>query len=117
VVLITTKARSEGQNQCRSILWCSIGDEENGYDECKRNCAIQNERGRLQHSYLWSIYQSESLGEGVDWQDQIYHKAPMSNYQLSISGGSDKSQYFISGGYRNRMASSKVLLSTATHCG
>lgn len=40
-----------------------------------------------------------SLGEGTDWQDAIFRSAMINNYQLSLSGGSDKVQYYISGGY------------------
>lgn len=40
-----------------------------------------------------------SLGEGTDYQKAIFRNAAMSNYQLSISGGTDKSNYFVSGGY------------------
>ncbi len=32
-----------------------------------------------------------------DYQDMIFRKAPISNYQLSASGGSEKVQYFLSG--------------------
>ncbi|SOD99323.1 SusC/RagA family TonB-linked outer membrane protein [Spirosoma fluviale] len=34
-----------------------------------------------------------------DYQDMIFRKAPISNYQLSASGGTEKVQYFISGNY------------------
>ena len=34
-----------------------------------------------------------------DYQDMIFRKAPISNYQLSASGGTEKIQYFISGNY------------------
>ncbi|HTL08677.1 MAG TPA: SusC/RagA family TonB-linked outer membrane protein, partial [Chitinophagaceae bacterium] len=33
------------------------------------------------------------------WQDEIFRDAPMANYQLSLSGGDDKTQYAMSGGY------------------
>jgi TonB-dependent starch-binding outer membrane protein SusC len=35
----------------------------------------------------------------IDWQDAFYRNAPMANYQLSASGGSDKLTYRISGNY------------------
>jgi len=38
----------------------------------------------------------------TDWQDEIFRKAPMSNYQLNITGGSDKVKYMFSGGYMNQ---------------
>ncbi|MFD1144452.1 SusC/RagA family TonB-linked outer membrane protein [Larkinella insperata] len=34
-----------------------------------------------------------------NYQDMIFQNAPMSNYQLSASGGSDKVQYMVSGNY------------------
>ncbi|HEU4553987.1 MAG TPA: TonB-dependent receptor [Chitinophaga sp.] len=36
---------------------------------------------------------------GTDWQDEIFRTAPSQEYMLSLSGGSDKSTYFISGNY------------------
>jgi len=40
-----------------------------------------------------------SFGTGTDWQDAIFRVAPMQNYQLTASGGNDKSRFLISGGY------------------
>lgn len=33
----------------------------------------------------------------TDWQDEIFRIAPMQNYDVSVSGGNDKTTYFISG--------------------
>ncbi|HRI22195.1 MAG TPA: SusC/RagA family TonB-linked outer membrane protein, partial [Panacibacter sp.] len=41
----------------------------------------------------------KNLGKGTDWQDELYRTAPMANYQLSFSGGDEKTKYSISGGY------------------
>ncbi|WP_303310962.1 TonB-dependent receptor [Hymenobacter sp. BT730] len=35
----------------------------------------------------------------TDWQDEVYRSAAIQNYQLNVSGGSDKTRYYISGGY------------------
>ncbi len=35
----------------------------------------------------------------TDWLEQIFRVAPMSSYELSASGGDDKTQFFISGNY------------------
>ncbi|MDR0940328.1 MAG: TonB-dependent receptor [Mediterranea sp.] len=35
----------------------------------------------------------------IDWQDEMFRNAAMQNYQLSISGGTDKSLYYISAGF------------------
>lgn len=39
------------------------------------------------------------LGEGTNWQREIFQNASMHNHQVNISGGSDNVKYSISGGY------------------
>ncbi|MFZ9455420.1 MAG: SusC/RagA family TonB-linked outer membrane protein, partial [Bacteroidia bacterium] len=39
----------------------------------------------------------KSLGQGTDWQNEIYRNAAFSNYNVQISGGSDLMTYSISG--------------------
>ncbi|MGV8094379.1 MAG: TonB-dependent receptor [Mangrovibacterium sp.] len=36
-----------------------------------------------------------SVQDVTDWQDEVYRTAPVSNYQLSFSGGSEKTQYYL----------------------
>ncbi len=43
-----------------------------------------------------------ALGEGTDWQDEIFRTAPIGNIQVSANGGSDKISYNISGNYFNQ---------------
>jgi TonB-linked SusC/RagA family outer membrane protein len=43
-----------------------------------------------------------SLGEGTDWQGQIFRAVPIQSHQLAASGGTDKSRYAISFGYYNQ---------------
>lgn len=39
------------------------------------------------------------LGKGTDWQDEVFNSAVMQNHQLSVSGGKEGINYYISGGY------------------
>jgi TonB-dependent starch-binding outer membrane protein SusC len=39
------------------------------------------------------------LGPGTDWQNEVFRSAAMQNHQLSISGGTDRTRYAITGGY------------------
>ncbi|WP_255502205.1 TonB-dependent receptor [Algoriphagus sp. AK58] len=49
---------------------------------------------------LPEVFQNpESLGEGTNWQKEIFRTARMNNYQLNFSGGNDKTKYFVSAGY------------------
>ncbi len=38
-------------------------------------------------------------GPSTNWQDQIFRSAPIQNYQLTASGGSDRITYYFSGNY------------------
>ncbi len=40
--------------------------------------------------------------EGTNWQDELFNDAPIQNYQLGASGGSDKGTYAISLNYFNQ---------------
>ena len=51
---------------------------------------------------IFSQVQIDSIGKGVDWQDEIFERAPISNYQLSMSGGDEKTQYAMTAGYFNQ---------------
>ncbi|HTL08186.1 MAG TPA: TonB-dependent receptor [Chitinophagaceae bacterium] len=42
---------------------------------------------------------SSLLGTGTDWQRELFKSTPMSKHQLSMSGGNDKSTYYLSGEY------------------
>lgn len=51
----------------------------------------------LQYSPIFNNI--DSFGVGTDWQDEVFRTAPMTNYQLTASGGSEDIHYLISGGY------------------
>lgn len=42
------------------------------------------------------------IGAGTDWQKEILRTAPVQNYQLSVSGGDEKTKYMFSAGYFNQ---------------
>jgi TonB-dependent starch-binding outer membrane protein SusC len=44
----------------------------------------------------------KALGKGTDWQDAIFQAAPMQQHQLSFSGGSSSTNYYISGTHFNQ---------------
>ncbi len=39
------------------------------------------------------------LGEGTDWQNELFNNAAMKKHQLSVSGGSNNTTYYLSGEY------------------
>ena len=44
----------------------------------------------------------ELLGEGTDWQKELFNVAMMHSHNISITGGSDKNTYGLSAGYSNQ---------------
>jgi len=44
----------------------------------------------------------KNLGKGTDWQHELLRTAPIANYQLSFTGGDEKTKYALSGGYFNQ---------------
>jgi TonB-linked SusC/RagA family outer membrane protein len=105
VVLITTKRGKIGKARINAEAYYGVQSVTRKMDlmNAKEIAQFSNESRIAAALPIYAPFTNpESLGEGVDWQDQIYRNANMSNYQLSISGGSDKSQYFISGGYQKQ---------------
>lgn len=50
--------------------------------------------------YKTNVYPNpETLGEGIDWQDMIFRNAPMQNHQVTVAGGTEKTQFAMSGNY------------------
>ncbi|OGX91936.1 SusC/RagA family TonB-linked outer membrane protein [Hymenobacter coccineus] len=40
-----------------------------------------------------------ALPYNTDWQDEIYRPANLQSYQLNVSGGTEKTRYYVAGGY------------------
>ncbi|MEZ4903354.1 MAG: TonB-dependent receptor [Spirosomataceae bacterium] len=47
------------------------------------------------------VLENEIIGEETDWQSQALRTANVKNLQLSVSGGTKDTRYYISGGYQN----------------
>ncbi len=52
--------------------------------------------------YSNPIYADRLNAANTNWQDQIYQKGPMQNYDLAISGGNENSTFRLSTGYLNQ---------------
>ncbi|MEK6481402.1 TonB-dependent receptor [Catalinimonas sp. 4WD22] len=52
-----------------------------------------------------------TIGDGTDWQDEIFRTAPVQNHQLSLSGGSENTQYYASFNYFDQQG---VVISSGT---
>ena len=48
---------------------------------------------------LSPVYNADTARTVTDWQDEVYRPASIQSYQLNVSGGTDKTRYYLSGGY------------------
>lgn len=98
VIIITTKSGVKGDKPVISL------NSYYGTQQITKKLDLMN-AAQFAQSYnelTNSLYFPDpaSLGEGTDWQDEIYRSAaPISNVQLGIGGGSDRFSYNVSGNY------------------
>ncbi|GAB4029655.1 SusC/RagA family TonB-linked outer membrane protein [Spirosoma jeollabukense] len=102
VVIITTKRGKAGKS---TITF----DAYYGVQTVRRKYPLLNGREYAQfvndantnegRPAVYTQAQVDAFGVGTDWQDEIFQQAPIQNYQLSFSGGDEKTQYAIGGGY------------------
>jgi TonB-linked SusC/RagA family outer membrane protein len=99
VVLITTKRGKAGATRVTY-------DAYYGTQEVSKQINMMNaaEFAALENEvFKQNIYPDPAaLGEGANYQDLIFRKAPIQNHQLSITGGSEKTQLAISANYFNQ---------------
>lgn len=101
VVIVTTKSGKEGKakfNYDFSYGWQNPWRQRDVLDATEY--AIMMNEGSVNSGGKILYEDPYSLGEGTDWQKELYNSnAPVMNHQLSVSGGTDKVGYYISGGY------------------
>lgn len=73
----------------RNNAWVDVGGNPN--DPNSARSAI--------YQILPALQNPESLGEGTDWQREIFRQAATHNVQLTLSGGNENIRYMTSGGY------------------
>lgn len=66
-----------------------------------------NQWARLEKDYFlnkggYTDAQIARLGKGYDWQDAVLQTGISQNHAISLSGGDDKTHYFLSGNYLNQ---------------
>lgn len=102
VIMITTK---HGHAGAANINY----DGYIGWQEMPKKLDVMNLQQYARHyndiaaagikSASSSYVRPDLLGEGTDWQDELFRHALMTNHNLSITGGNDKVDYSLSAGY------------------
>ncbi|KAA0992310.1 TonB-dependent receptor [Dyadobacter aurulentus] len=108
VVLVTTKRGKEGQatvdfdafygvQQVTQMLDMATAAEHTASkNEQLRNLNFAERYGDPKGAYP---KKPADYGAGTNWQKEIFRSAPMQSYQLSVSGGTEKIRYLVSGNY------------------
>jgi len=105
VVIITTKSGKSGTGKLTFETFISLQEQSKLLDvmSLQQYAVLQNS--------LADVYgiepriefrQPQLLGKGTNWQKEIYKTAILKNNQLSISGGKEGVNYYVSGGYTDQ---------------
>lgn len=100
VVLITTKKGSSGQNHLNFNAFAGVQQATNMVQMLDASQFIQlnNELLKNNNQSTNPTYANPaSFGVGTNWLDALFQRSPIQSYTLSYSGGSEKSDYYVSG--------------------
>ena len=104
VILITTKKGKVGQQNVNYNVWTGVSTTSNRLKVLNASQFIQisNEKFANTTSPAPKAFPTlDPNGNPYDtnWQDVIFHKGFQQNHSLSVSGGTEKSNYYFSGGF------------------
>ena len=102
VILVTTKKGTKGDARVNydfsyglSSPWKKLDVLDASQYAMMLNEGMMNAGMSPKYAFDYASY-----GKGTDWQDEIfYYNAPQSQHELSVSGASDKVNYYLSLGY------------------
>lgn len=103
VVLVTTKKGSMGKAHVTydfSFGWQSAWHKRKMLN-ASQYATLMNEAA--EYAGESPVFETTDLGVGTDWQDVLFNDgAPVQNHQLSVSGSSERVNYYFSAGYYNQ---------------
>lgn len=103
VIMITTKRGKAGEATVTYDVYLGWQEMPKKYDML--NLREYAEHHNFRADYLSSVDKNnafvrpELLGEGTDWQDELFRRAFMMNHNISITGGNERTTWAFSGGY------------------
>ena len=106
VVMVTTKTGAKGKAKVSLDAWWGVQTQNKRYDLMNTDQYIQyaTDIGNLQDpvavpARITDPQYASYLENNTDWQDAIFKDGVMQNYNLSVSGGGENSNYMFSAGY------------------
>lgn len=113
VVLITTKRGEAGDSKIGFNTYTGFQEVTNVIDmmssqeylELMNDAAVQDNRdlgtdySSTHVSDIWGFDPNDPTLQNTRWYDEIFRSAPINNYELTASGGTDRARYFSSVSY------------------
>jgi len=100
VVIVTTKSGKVGTNQINFDAYYGVQNVINKLDlmNAREHAEFVNELDAAEGQPA-TFPDVNNLEHDTDWQDELFRTAPMQNYNLSASGGTEKLSYYVSGSF------------------
>ena len=106
VILVTTKSGTKGKavvNYDVTYGWQNPWKKKSVLDATEYMTIMNESQINDGNAPRYTLQEIASAGKGTDWQEETFnYNAPVINHQLSINGGNEKAQYFVSFGYFNQ---------------
>lgn len=99
VILITTKRGTEGKSRFNFSMYTGMADIPKRLPLLNGAQFVEMFKESRVNAGLPVDSAIVNTGRNTDWQDAIFRSAPISNYNLSISGGNGKMSHYVSLGY------------------
>ncbi len=106
VIIITTKRGTNGKSIIEFGSFISFAEASNRIDLLSpgefiefANIKNQAATGELIPAFSTQEQINDFIANSVDYQDEVFRNAVARNYELSLRGGSENMNYFVSGGY------------------
>jgi TonB-linked SusC/RagA family outer membrane protein len=102
VVLITTKRGKQGESKITYNMYYALQTLPKELDMMDLP-EFADYQTQISEELDWEPNEKyldpSLLGPGTDWQDEVFDPAWTKSHQLSLTGGNEKTQYAITGGY------------------
>lgn len=92
VPVMTNQEYAQRQTDARNINWERAGGNANDPNSVRNSPSYK----------IPDEFKNASTLPFTDWQGLLYKRAPMTNYQLSSSGGTENLRYYLSGNYQDQ---------------
>lgn len=105
VVLITTRQGEAGKTRLSYEGYVGVQQLPNRLDvlNLREYAEYQNLRAEVLGWGAREEFKDPSLlGEGTNWQKEIFRSALMHNHQINITGGNENAKFSLTGGYLNQ---------------